>query len=69
VNHVNTEAAVKALKQLADKESIEKLKRTPGLAFRKFAVDKRVGAYTARLIYLAMLAGLIDKNESCGNLL
>ena len=44
-------------------ESIEKLKRTPGLAFRKLARDKRVGAYTARLIYLAMLAGLIDYVE------
>ena len=63
MNHVNTDAAVKALKQLADKESIEKLKRTPGLAFRKLTEDKRVGAYTARLIYLAMLAGLIDHVE------
>lgn len=60
MNRLNTDAAVKALKQLADKESIEKLKRTPGLVFRKLARDKSVGTYTARLIYLAMLAGLID---------
>lgn len=63
---VNTDATVKALNQMIDKESIEKLQREPGTVYRRLSKNKAVGDYTARMIYMAMLAdtvGYIEQNS------
>ena len=64
---VKTDASVEALRQLIDKESIDKLKREPGTIYHRLSKNKSVGSYTARMIYMAMLADpiwFIEKNSS-----
>jgi hypothetical protein len=40
---VKTDASVEALRQLIDKESIDKLKREPGTIYHRLSKNKSVG--------------------------
>lgn len=63
---VKTDASVEALKQMIDTESIEKLKGETGTVYRRLSKNKSVGDYTARMIYMAMLADTIGCIENNG---
>lgn len=63
---VKTDASVEMLRQLIDKESTEKLKREPSTVYRRLSKNKSVGDYTARMIYMAMLADTVGYIEQHG---